>query len=104
MENLYSLIGNRIQSYRKDLNMSQTDLAYKIEVSRTTLSNIESGKQKVAIDLIYKICNAFNITIFDFLPANAESQIDYYSSKRLNDELKLLKSIDIAKKNFEDEN
>ncbi len=42
--------------------MSQPELAHKLGIAQTTLSNIESGQtQKIDFVLMDKICNEFNV-------------------------------------------
>lgn len=60
---------NKISELRKLHNMSQTDLANEVFVSRQTITSLEVGKYNASLDLAYKIANYFDLTIeevFDF--------------------------------------
>ena len=54
---------NRLEELRKKNNIKQEELAYKLEVSRQTISSLESGKYNPSIVLAFKIAGYFNKTI-----------------------------------------
>lgn len=56
-------LGKRICELRKNLNLSQEKFALLIDMDRTYLASVESGKRNISIDNIYKIANGFNITL-----------------------------------------
>ena len=47
----YSLIGNRIKLRRKELNITQLELADMINLSYNHLSAIETGKERPSFEL-----------------------------------------------------
>ncbi|UTH13876.1 helix-turn-helix transcriptional regulator [Macrococcus equipercicus] len=49
---------NKVRTYRKELNMSQLDLAKSIEVARQTINLIENDKYNPSLDLCIKIAKA----------------------------------------------
>lgn len=60
---------NKIAELRKLHNMSQTDLANVVFVSRQTITSLEIGKYNASLQLAYKIAHYFNLSIeevFDF--------------------------------------
>jgi len=60
---------NKIAELRKLKNMSQTDLANEVFVSRQTITSLEVGKYNASLELAYKIAKYFELTIedvFDF--------------------------------------
>ncbi len=60
-------LGGKIKNLRTALNLSQNEFAKKINLSRVTIAQIESGQRSVsALDLV-KIGNVFNIDIDGFL-------------------------------------
>lgn len=59
-------IGNRIRTLRKENNMTSVDLAQIIQISQPYLSQIESGKKPVTVDILINICNVFEITLEQF--------------------------------------
>ena len=61
-----------IKVSRMNLNMSQSELAEKVGVTRQTISMIESGKYNPTINLCIKICEALNKTLDDLFWENRE--------------------------------
>lgn len=60
------LVGRRVKELRKKMGVSQEELAYRIELDRTYISSIESGKRNISIVNIEKLAKAFNMTLKDF--------------------------------------
>jgi transcriptional regulator with XRE-family HTH domain len=56
-------LGKIIQSRRKELNITQVELALLSEVSTKQLSNIEQGKVSTTIDMLSKICETLGLSI-----------------------------------------
>jgi transcriptional regulator with XRE-family HTH domain len=55
-------IGFKIKKLRENKKLSQPELAHKLGIAQTTLSNIESGQtQKIDFVLMDKICSEFNV-------------------------------------------
>ncbi len=70
---LYQILGDHIKKRRKEFSLNQTELANKIEgVGRTSISNIEKGRQQPPLHVIYKICNVLDIDIHRILPTYSE--------------------------------
>jgi len=62
------MIGDRIRFIRiNKLNLSQDDFAKLLNLDRTYLSRIESGKQNLTVEMLIRICeNGFNVSLKDF--------------------------------------
>ena len=57
----YSLVlKNRLKEYRKELNLSQDELARMVGVSRNTISSIETGQFCPTAKLALVICIALD--------------------------------------------
>ncbi len=56
------LIGKRLKGLRKNLNLSQTDLANVIGVNKSSISKYESGKNLILTIVLYTICKKYNIS------------------------------------------
>lgn len=61
-----SAMGTRMKSRRKELKMSQAELAEKVNVSNNHISSIETGKQIPSLTTFVKICEQLQTTP-DFL-------------------------------------
>lgn len=60
-------IGNRIRKYRKIANLTQEQLANKINVSKSRVSNWEQGLNRPDSDILADICIALNVSPSDLL-------------------------------------
>ena len=56
---------NRLKVLRAENNLTQSDLALKLEVSRQTMNAIEKGKFHPSLPLAFKISRLFNLPIED---------------------------------------
>lgn len=59
-------IGQRIKKLRKDLELSQESLAYKAEVDRTYVTDVENGRRNVSVEILERIIIALNVSVSDF--------------------------------------
>lgn len=60
-------LGKKIIEMRKNAELSQEQLAEKLNVTRQTISNWENGKFYLDIDALVKISKCFNISLDDLL-------------------------------------
>lgn len=56
-------LGNRIRSYRTQQGMSQEKFALSIDMDRTYLASVESGKRNISIKNISKIASGLGISL-----------------------------------------
>ncbi|AUN15994.1 hypothetical protein RSJ16_07525 [Paraclostridium sordellii] len=56
---------NNLFHIRKELKISQENLAKKVGISRTYLSKIENGHSNPSTEITYKIANVLNTSIED---------------------------------------
>lgn len=68
---LYNLIGERVRRQRIQVDMTQAQLADAVGVLRTSIANIEAGRQKPPLHLLYKLCMELGVEVADILPSNA---------------------------------
>ncbi len=59
-------IGLRIKELRKVLELSQESLAYKAEVDRTYVTDVENGRRNVSIEILERIIKALDVSIAEF--------------------------------------
>lgn len=67
------LVGQNIRKIRKYLDLTQDELASALELSRTSVVNIESGRQNVGLDNLNDIAVALKVPI-SMLFDGAESE------------------------------
>jgi transcriptional regulator with XRE-family HTH domain len=62
-------IGQRIKELRKELEISQEALAYKAEVDRTYVTDVENGRRNVSVEILERIIKALEVSISEFFNA-----------------------------------
>lgn len=88
MELNYEAIGKRIKRARKSQNLTQNQLAERVDVCAAHISNIEQGRKPVSLTTLIKICNALNITA-DCLLLDNYSKADMMSQEKLLEQLQI---------------
>lgn len=81
---LYSILGNRIRQRREELKLSQAQLSDRVSetynLKRSSISNIERGRQQPPLHVLYEICKILDIDIHSILP----TYFDVYSRVELS--------------------
>jgi transcriptional regulator with XRE-family HTH domain len=60
------LIGLRIRQLRKELELSQEALAYKAEVDRTYVTDVENGRRNVSVEILERLIRALEVSVAEF--------------------------------------
>ncbi len=58
----YKSLGQRIRQQRKDMNMTQEELASVSDVSTSYIGHIERGIKRCSLETLICICNALDIS------------------------------------------
>jgi transcriptional regulator with XRE-family HTH domain len=66
---LYSQFGRILAEARNKKKMSQEVLARELGLSRTSITNIEKGRQPVQLHTLYQISQLLSVELKDLLPA-----------------------------------
>ena len=61
--NAKKILGDNIKKYRKSRNLTQEELAEKLDISANHLSKIEVGKRFVSAELMDCVAKELNITL-----------------------------------------
>jgi transcriptional regulator with XRE-family HTH domain len=80
-ETLYAEIGKKIRFLRRQEDLSQEKLAYKVGLKRVSIAQIEAGKQTVSVYILYKMAEVLGKRISEFLPEY--DVFDSYSKGRV---------------------
>ncbi|MDG2514053.1 XRE family transcriptional regulator [Sphingobium yanoikuyae] len=80
-----ALLGRTIRLARKQRRMTETDLAARIGIARSTLQSIEKGQPKVEIGLVFEAAALLGVPLFVDEPSRLAPEIS-----RLDDKLALL--------------
>ena len=67
---LKEYIGNQIKYYRKLNKMNQEELANKLNTTKQSISRYEKGIRKANQDILFQLCDIFNVSIDDFFPTS----------------------------------
>ena len=76
IDNLDSkLIGKRLKDIRKELKLSQSDLANIIGINKSSISRYESGESLILTICLYTICYKYNISVDYILGKTEENNL-----------------------------
>ena len=70
----YIELGKRIKKARKDLHLTQQALADLLDLNRTSITNIEKGKQKLLVFMLVEIAGKLRVSVNELLPENDSKQ------------------------------
>ena len=73
-EPVYKTIGAIIRGRRRRLEWAQATLAARLGISRATLANIETGRQRVLVHQLYNFAEVLQLKPSDLLPPTSGSQ------------------------------
>ncbi len=68
-EDLYQAVGQGIRRIREERRLTQAELAELVSLSRTSITNIEQGRQKLLLHTLYDIAAALTVKPSDLLPS-----------------------------------
>ena len=71
-KNFYKRLGQRIREARTRSGLTQQELAAKVDLTRTSVTNIELGRQKLLVHALVEIAAALQVAPDKLLPAAAE--------------------------------
>jgi|SRR6266542_3480384 len=81
----YMNIGNKITELRKQKNLSQTDFAKTVGVSREMIGRYERGEVMPSIEVAKKIADALEVSL-DYLAGNSKkAAVDKKTMKLIHD-------------------
>jgi transcriptional regulator with XRE-family HTH domain len=72
IEDFYARTGEKVRSARMDAGISQDVLAQRIGLTRSSIANLEAGRQRIALHLFVAICQILDKDICELLPENPE--------------------------------
>lgn len=58
-------LGRRVQKLRKNMGLSQEELAEKIKISRTHMGHVEQGRKSPSLKVMTKLAKALKVKISD---------------------------------------
>src|SRR5215213_5149195 len=68
MKPFSAAVGDLIKKHRVRAKITQDQLAHRVKLTRTSISNMESGRQRIQLDTLYIIAEVLKVEISDLLP------------------------------------
>ena len=75
-ENLSQYIGKRIRKYRKNMKLTQDELAEKLNTSKGTISNYETGYRSPRQDDLFLLAEVLRVSIDDLFPPREDKVVE----------------------------
>ena len=72
IEELIQKVGKRVYNLRKEYNMTQLDLAIKSDIDERQIQRLENGHTSPTLKTLYKIANAFNISLAELVDFDSD--------------------------------
>jgi transcriptional regulator with XRE-family HTH domain len=68
IEKIYNTVGASIRKAREDQRISQEELSARLQLTRTSVSNFERGRQHIQLHTLYEIAQILDVPISALLP------------------------------------
>ena len=66
---LYRRLGQAVAERRTELGLTQREVAEKLGLSRASIANLETGRQRILVHQLYALVRALNLkSILDLVP------------------------------------
>lgn len=69
---LYARLGQLIRERRRELGLTQERLASQVSISRASIANIETGRQRILVHQLYMIAEKLDVEPVALLPGPDE--------------------------------
>lgn len=73
MPGIYREVGQLVRAHRLKKKFSQEGLAQKVGHTRTSITNIEAGRQRIPLDLLYRLATALQVDVRSLIPIGEAS-------------------------------
>lgn len=73
----YKDLGSRVRQARRQLSMTQEELAEQVGISASFLGHIERGSRVASLETLVALCNALNVTPLYLLSASLNTYDSY---------------------------
>jgi transcriptional regulator with XRE-family HTH domain len=67
---IYAQLGQLVRQHRERLNMNQETLGTAIGLSRASIANIETGRQRIPLHHLYRLARALKVEAHSLLPTS----------------------------------
>jgi transcriptional regulator with XRE-family HTH domain len=84
MDPLYIEFGLRLKARRSLAHLTQDEMASKVGLGRTSITNIEQGKQPVSLHLLYRLADALGAAPHELLPSQPNASLSENIERNLS--------------------
>jgi|GEM_PF-2308982 len=70
---MYRDVGKLVRAHRRKRKLSQATLAQQVGHTRTSVTNIEAGRQRIPLDVLFSMASALHVDIRELLPVGVTS-------------------------------
>ena len=71
---LYKRLGTIIKNRRRQLGLTQAHLSSQLGISRASLANVETGRQRVLVHQLYQLAEKLDVKVTALLPDPEETE------------------------------
>lgn len=82
----YKDLGHRIRTIRREMRLTQEELAEKVGISASFLGHVERGSRVASLDTLVAICNTLKVTPQQLLAASLEDDLTAHMPANLSAE------------------
>jgi len=75
-ESLYRAIGTLVRGERLKLGITQDELARRVGLTRTSINNIEHGRQKIQVHTLYTLAHMLFVPVHALLPREGRQELE----------------------------
>lgn len=75
-EHLYRAIGKLVRGERLKLGLTQDELAHRVGLTRTSINNIEHGRQKIQVHTLYTLADMLFVPVSTLLPRGGSQELE----------------------------
>lgn len=76
MDDLYCLFGRKLKAARRGAKLTQQEVADRVGLTRTSVTNIERGTQHISLRQLYLLAAAVGLQPSEMLPDHNEAMIE----------------------------
>jgi transcriptional regulator with XRE-family HTH domain len=84
---LYVELGRLVRAHRDRVGLSQADLGRRVGLSRTSVTNIERGRQKILVHQLLSLAQALDVGVEALLPAGPQPEMSAQLDRKLKKHL-----------------
>lgn len=97
---LYQFVGDLIRQKREQAGLNQTTLAKRISISRVSIVNIEHGRQRPPLHVLWRIAEALKVQLRDLIPLSLSEHYDSSNGTNASPELNKIQDWDAKDQRF----